>query len=255
MSESTAAGPSSVRIRPASSVARLRYAGRSRQVRSASVRVSAVSSCIGSGWGATPRRCSLSAQKGWSTRTGTGTAGTPARSPAPVVPAPAWWTTAAVRGEQPVVWQVADEQDVVAGGREFGPAGLDDGAHTGTSDGDRDDVVESFVGRGHAAEPDEHRRGTGREEVDQLIRGLPARRSGRPPVSGHVHCLRPVGGCRRLRRQSDRRPARRGTRRRPIARPRRRGRPCVRVRARPDRREGVDGPVRTRSVRYFCREY
>jgi hypothetical protein len=63
--------------------------------------------------------------------------------------------------KQPVVWQVTDKQDVVTGGSEFGPAGLDDGAHAGTLDGDRDDVMESLVGRDHAAEPDEHRRGTG----------------------------------------------------------------------------------------------
>jgi hypothetical protein len=50
------------------------------------------------------------------------------------------------------------------------------------------------MGRGHAAEPDEHRRGTGAEEVDQQIRGLPSRRAGRPPVSGHVHRRGPVGG-------------------------------------------------------------
>jgi hypothetical protein len=49
----------------------------------------------------------------------------------------------------------------VTGGSEFGPAGLDDGPHAGPLDGGRDDVVESFVARGHAAEPDEHRRGTG----------------------------------------------------------------------------------------------
>ena len=48
-------------------------------------------------------------------------------------------------GEQPVVWQVADEQDVVTGGSESGPARLDDGAHAGTFDGGRDDVVESIV--------------------------------------------------------------------------------------------------------------
>jgi hypothetical protein len=59
------------------------------------------------------------------------------------------------------VWQVTDEQDVVTGGSEFGPAGLDDGAHAGVLDGGRDDVIESLVGRGHAAEADEHRRGTG----------------------------------------------------------------------------------------------
>jgi hypothetical protein len=59
------------------------------------------------------------------------------------------------------VWQVADEQDVVTGWSEFGSAGLDDGAHAGTFDGGRDDVVKPLVGRGHAAESDEHRRRTG----------------------------------------------------------------------------------------------
>src|SRR5947207_893528 len=34
-------------------------------------------------------------------------------------------------GKQPVVWQVTDQQDVVTGGSEFGPAGLDDGAYAG----------------------------------------------------------------------------------------------------------------------------
>jgi hypothetical protein len=70
-------------------------------------------------------------------------------------------------GEQPVVWQVTDMQDVVTGGSEAGPAGLDDGAYAGTFDGDCDDVMESLVGRGHAAEPEEHRRGAGPQEVDQ----------------------------------------------------------------------------------------
>ena len=56
-------------------------------------------------------------------------------------------------------------------GRESGPAGLHDGAHAGSSDGGRDDVVEPLVVRGHAAEPDEHRGRTGAEEVDQQVRG------------------------------------------------------------------------------------
>jgi hypothetical protein len=43
--------------------------------------VSVVSSSIGSGCGATPRRCSLSAQNGWSTRTGTEIAGAPSWRP------------------------------------------------------------------------------------------------------------------------------------------------------------------------------
>lgn len=47
---------------------------------------------------AAPSAVSRCAQNGWSAVTGTGTAGTPARSPAAAVPAPAWWTTAAVRG-------------------------------------------------------------------------------------------------------------------------------------------------------------
>jgi hypothetical protein len=59
---------------------------------------SAVSRRIGIGAVAAPSRCRRPAQNGWSARTGTGTAGTPARSPAAVVPAPAWCTTAAVRG-------------------------------------------------------------------------------------------------------------------------------------------------------------
>jgi hypothetical protein len=50
----------------------------------------------------------------------------------------------------------------------------------------------SGVGRGRAAEPDERRRGTGPEEVDQLIRGLPSRRRGWPPVAGHVRRSGPV---------------------------------------------------------------
>jgi hypothetical protein len=39
--------------------------------------------------GPAPSSCTRSAQNGWSASTGTVTAGTPARSPAPVVPAPA----------------------------------------------------------------------------------------------------------------------------------------------------------------------
>jgi hypothetical protein len=63
--------------------------------------------------------------------------------------------------KQPVVWHVADDQDVVAVGSEFGPARLDDSAYAGALDGDRYDLGESLVARGHAAEPDEHRRGPG----------------------------------------------------------------------------------------------
>lgn len=64
----------------------------------ASPRPPTVSSRNGTGRWATPSACSRDAQNGWSAMTGTGTAGSPARSPAAVVPAPAWWTTAAVRG-------------------------------------------------------------------------------------------------------------------------------------------------------------
>ena len=97
-------------------------------------------------------------------------------------------------GKQPLVRQVVDQQDVVTDGSELGPAGLDDGAHADPVDRGRDDVVESLVGRGHAAEPDEYRRGTGPEEVDQLVRRPPVRRHGRPPVSGHMRRSGPVGG-------------------------------------------------------------
>lgn len=90
--------PSSVAMWEASWAARRRWAGSVRQVVIAALRDAAVSSWNGSGRGAAPRRWRRAAQNGWSAMTGTGTAGTPARSPAAVVPAPAWWTTAAVRG-------------------------------------------------------------------------------------------------------------------------------------------------------------
>ena len=48
--------------------------------------------------GLTPRLVTRWAQNCWSVRTGTGTAGTPARRPEAVVPAAEWWTTAAHRG-------------------------------------------------------------------------------------------------------------------------------------------------------------
>lgn len=57
-------------------------------------------SCLnGTGAGPVPSSVTRRAQNGWSVYIGTVTAGTPARSPAAVVPAPAWWTTAAIRGK------------------------------------------------------------------------------------------------------------------------------------------------------------
>jgi hypothetical protein len=109
-------------------------------------------------------------------------------------------------GEQPVVWHVADEQDVVTGGSEPSPAGLDDGAQAGPFDGGRDDVAEPLVVvRDHAAEPDEHRRGTGPQEVDELIGGLPSRRAGRrgrAPVSGGPGASEAASSLRSHRRRS-----------------------------------------------------
>lgn len=54
----------------------------------------------GTAHGAVPRATRRAAQKPPSNCTGTGTVGTPARRTAAVVPAPAWWTTAAVRGNR-----------------------------------------------------------------------------------------------------------------------------------------------------------
>lgn len=82
MPASTAALPSSVAMRRASSTACRRWAGLATQAVIASARASAVSSWNGSGRGATPNRCSQAAQNGWSATTGTGTE-TPRAPPAP----------------------------------------------------------------------------------------------------------------------------------------------------------------------------
>ena len=53
----------------------------------ASASLPSESRLIGIGRGATPASCSRQAQNGWSAKNGTGTVGTPAAIPAPVVPA------------------------------------------------------------------------------------------------------------------------------------------------------------------------
>ncbi len=86
---STGAVPSSARIRTPRARARSRCPG-SRTARSrAGARSCAVRARSGTRRGATPRVTSRSAQNPSSNWIGTGTAGTPARSPAAVVPAPA----------------------------------------------------------------------------------------------------------------------------------------------------------------------
>lgn len=75
-------------------------------------------------------------------------------------------------GKQPVVRQVADEQDVVADWGQPCPARLDHGPHAGTSNGGRDQLGQRLtLGRGHAAEADEDRRRPGLQEVEQPVWG------------------------------------------------------------------------------------
>mmetsp|Transcript_15028 Transcript_15028/g.38139 ORF Transcript_15028/g.38139 Transcript_15028/m.38139 type:complete len:247 (-) Transcript_15028:1218-1958(-) len=57
-----------------------------------------LSSPMGVGRGPTPARCTTSPQKNWSPKKGQTSVGLPARSPAAVVPAPPWWTTAETCG-------------------------------------------------------------------------------------------------------------------------------------------------------------
>ena len=92
------AAPSSLASRLDSAWAWLRYDESATASRTA-VASAATESCLrGIGAGPTPSAAIRAAQNGWSASTGTLTHGTPARSPAAVVPAPAWWTTAAIRG-------------------------------------------------------------------------------------------------------------------------------------------------------------
>ena len=127
----------------------------------AAARRSAVRLDSGIGADAAPRRCRRSAQNGWSARTGTGTAGTPARRPAAVVPAPAWWTTAAIRGNSQSCGaspMVSTSSDVDVAGR---PSPAWTTARTPAPGGSpsRTGPAQPFALAGaHAAEADEHRR-------------------------------------------------------------------------------------------------
>ena len=95
---STGPTPSSAPILAARARARSPWEG-SRVARSrAEASEAVVSLRSGTARGATPRETSRAAQKPSSNWIGTGTAGTPARRPAAVVPAPQWWTTAVIRG-------------------------------------------------------------------------------------------------------------------------------------------------------------
>jgi hypothetical protein len=74
-------------------------------------------------------------------------------------------------GEQPLVGSLADGEDVVAGGRQAGPAGLEDAAHADfpkSLDRDVGEPLGVARARRHASEADEHRRVAAFEEVDQV---------------------------------------------------------------------------------------
>ena len=160
---------------------RARWRGRDRSVgrgRTAARRSGCRRSARAAAVGAAQRRggAAWSAQKGWSTRTGTGTAGTPARSPAPVVPAPAWWTTAAVRGNNQSCGRSPTSRMSSPAGPSSAqpdwttartPARLTAAATTSWS--------RSWVGV-MLPNPTNTGGGPAAEEVDQLIRGLPSRR-------------------------------------------------------------------------------
>mmetsp|Transcript_22445 Transcript_22445/g.57692 ORF Transcript_22445/g.57692 Transcript_22445/m.57692 type:complete len:261 (+) Transcript_22445:1528-2310(+) len=93
-----ASTPSSARMRSPSFLAASRIFSSALSTRRPSARRSALSMWIGHGSGPTPARRTISPQKCWSPKKGQTKVGLPCRSPAAVVPAPPWWTTAATLG-------------------------------------------------------------------------------------------------------------------------------------------------------------
>lgn len=118
-----------------------------------------------------------------------------------MVPAPAWWTTTAVRGNS----QSCGTSPTARMSSPKPPSPAHPACTTartaGPPHGPGHQLAEPLaLPHRHAAEADEHRGRPGPEEVDQFGRGLPALRPGGPPVAGGIDPGRPVRGARQHRR-------------------------------------------------------
>ncbi len=195
----TGAAPSSAATRADRARARCRKTGSVTAEVSAVASRSGVSRRNGIAAAATPSAVNRAAQNGWSCMTGTATAGTPARTPAPVVPPPQAWTRAAVRGNSqscgtsPTASTSSDRRPrtpVCSTPRN--PARLQAPAppvpctaRAGCPTGCR---TRRRPGRAR------------RQEVAQLGVRLPVRRRDRPPVPGDLQPRPPVGRARQHQR-------------------------------------------------------
>ncbi len=105
---------------------------------------------------------------------GTSTDGSPARSTAATVPAPAWCTAAAQRSSSQPCSTRSDGEHSHAGGLHpvLAATSISHADPRPAQRRDRELRQRAWVGVEHAAEADAHRRRPGGEELDQLGRRL-----------------------------------------------------------------------------------
>nr|WP_164929022.1 type I-D CRISPR-associated helicase Cas3' [Gloeobacter violaceus] len=115
------ATPFSSRICTPRSAARARILSSATVWRIESARRSCVRRARAIGVGPAPSAATRAPQKGWSMVKGTTRAGTPARSAAPVVPAPPWCTTAVTRGKSQSLGRASAKNTSSAQPREASP--------------------------------------------------------------------------------------------------------------------------------------